>query len=104
MDAQNSLHLPEGSLDPVLLLGSQPSSRGRLSAAPPGPQPLSSVPALVLSGSAMAQGLTTTPSLNVLETWAGLKALARKKSTSKVPGFLGVKKNSRVGGPLAEGS
>src|SRR5918996_4727757 len=48
--------------------------------------------------------LTLTVSLQVFDTCDGLNAFARKKSTSNVPGFRGVKKNSRVECPPEGGS
>src|SRR5262249_14711040 len=48
-----------------------------------------------------AQARTATVSRCVFATCAGANTLARKKSTSYWPGFRGVKKNSRVPGPVA---
>src|SRR5262249_40554021 len=99
MDAQNTFRSPQRAAGFAPLLRSL-TAGGLASALRRAPTPRSSLGVLRLAGSPFLQGLTTTPSLKVFETWLGLNALAKKKSTSKVPGLRGVKKNSRVGGPL----
>src|SRR5687767_2897673 len=60
---------------------------------------------LACSGSEPAsQGLTVTVILNERSTTPGVKALARKNSSSELPGLRGVKKNSRVAAPPSPGS